>query len=251
MKPNKPNPPAAKKPADNHGAKAQPQPVKKVGKDPHAQAQAKGPVQPAQPQQQIQQVQQQPAAPVQQVLAYSQAVQLPKILAVIEKDKSDNLVTMLVDYTGNAYTFFKYKGELIDLSELNIQEQIKGKAHEQSIEQARKTLVASLKLGGTVVFHMDITAVNIPEFLKSDWFKEQIIFSYQEIHKEQYYKKQLLKPEEDVDNFGNKGHFMSKQELNLVLLFTSSIPDKQPEIFLHEAGLFHIKNQFRATKIIE
>ena len=29
---------------------------------------------------------------------------------------------MLVDYTGNAFTFFKYKGELVDLSEMNIAE---------------------------------------------------------------------------------------------------------------------------------
>lgn len=40
---------------------------------------------------------------------------------------------------------------------------------------------------------------------RSDWYKPEAIFNYEEITNPKYFRAHLLKPEEDKDGFGNKG----------------------------------------------
>ena len=56
-------------------------------------------------------------------------------------------------------------------------------------------------------------------FAFTSWFQPEFLFNPQKILEENYYKKYIVKPEEDVDNFGNKGGFYANPDFTLVLLF--------------------------------
>ena len=65
---------------------------------------------------------------------------------------------------GNAFTFYKYKGEVIDLSEIMLNEQMKGLARGEGIERARKMIVHALKIDGSLVFYLDFMRKDLVEY---------------------------------------------------------------------------------------
>lgn len=69
-----------------------------------------------------------------------------------------------------------------------------------------------LKTGDNLVLSIDLKTTNLNEFLKSKWFQPKIIFKYSSIFNKEYYKKDLITPEEDVDYQGNKGWYEPKED---------------------------------------
>ncbi|CAD8171727.1 unnamed protein product [Paramecium pentaurelia] len=209
---------------------------------PQQQQQAAKPQQQQQQQQQVQQV-----AP--KKLEPKRTIKLQAMLGIMDQDKEEGKISFLIDKTGNAYTFFKYKGTIIDISSFVITEQNQGKNHEENVEKARKCVVYGLEAGDNLVFSTDITATNLNEFFKSDWYKPEAIFNYEEITNPKYFRAHLLKPEEDKDGFGNKGQFWPKKELHIVLLYTQKEGEFDFEQHLNKLGLDKLKNQFIVTII--
>ena len=58
----------------------------------------------------------------------------------------------------------------------------------------------------------------------------------------EFYKKNILKEEEDVDNFGNKGWFEHKDEFQLLVLFEGSGEDYKKVLSHHglDPNLFEV-----------
>ena len=67
-------------------------------------------------------------------------------LAQAFKD-TDRRCVYLVDHTGNAYTFFKYKARLIDVSACMLQVTMSKKTKEDVVEEIRKGLTYGIKQG--------------------------------------------------------------------------------------------------------
>ena len=67
---------------------------------------------------------------------------------------------------GNAFKFFKYKGEVIDVSKYLVQEITKESKREDCTEKARRIFVGALKMGGTLVFYLDLMNTNLPEYFR-------------------------------------------------------------------------------------
>ncbi|CAD8168799.1 unnamed protein product [Paramecium octaurelia] len=203
----------------------------------------------AQPHQQQQQQQQQVHQIAPKKLEPKRTIKLQAMLGAMDQDKEEGRISLLLDKTGNAYTFFKYKGTIIDISQFLIAEQNQGKNHEDHVEKARKAVVYGLEVGDNLVFSTDLQTINLNDFFKSDWYKPEAIFNYQEITNPNYFRAHLLKPEEDKDGFGNKGQFWPKKELHIVLLQTQKEGELDFEQFLNNLGLDKLKNQFAITII--
>lgn len=51
------------------------------------------------------------------------------------------------------------------------------------------------------------------------------MFNPDAILEESFYKKEILKPEEDVDYNGNKGFFTAKSDFSLIILISGNYED--------------------------
>lgn len=85
-------------------------------------------------------------------------------------DSEDRRCVFLVDKTGNAYTFFKYKAKLIDLSLLNIELSMGKRDRVDIMEEIRKGLTYGIKNGEVVVLHLGENKFDANEMLKGEKF---------------------------------------------------------------------------------
>lgn len=66
---------------------------------------------------------------------------------------------------------------------------------------------------------MEKSLINLKDFFKSaEWFQPDILFDPTLVLDTKFYKKYIVKPEEDYDIFGNKGCFYANEDFTIVLL---------------------------------
>lgn len=82
------------------------------------------------------------------------------------------------------------------------------------------------------------------------FFDPHKLFNYKEFLDEKYFKKYILKPEEDKDNFGNHGCFMANKDYKNSILFTTK-EDTDAETALMKLGVLEYADLFNVTKIVE
>lgn len=85
---------------------------------------------------------------------------------VFDTQGEDQRCVFLVDTTGNAYTFFKYKAKLIDLVSELMAVSIGKKEKADAMEDIRKGLTYGIKHGEVVVLHIGENAMDFEAFLK-------------------------------------------------------------------------------------
>jgi hypothetical protein len=85
---------------------------------------------------------------------------------VFDTQGEDQRCMFLVDTTGNAYTFFKYKAKLIDLVSELMAVSIGKKEKADAMEDIRKGLTYGIKHGEVVVLHIGENAMDFEAFLK-------------------------------------------------------------------------------------
>lgn len=119
----------------------------------------------------------------------------------------DRRCVFLVDTTGNAYTFFKYKARLVDLSSTYLEVSIGKKDKSEAMEEIRKGLLYGIKQGEAVILHLGENQVDMNEFLKDEkfWNPKQL-FRLPEKFDSEWYRANVMKPN-DKDMFGNEGSF--------------------------------------------
>ena len=123
-------------------------------------------------------------------------------LAPAFKDK-DRRCVYLIDHTGNAYTFFKYKAKLIDLPSIMLSVTMGKTTKEEAIEEIRRGLVYGIKQGECVIFHIGDVTLDVDAFLKGTSFWNPLqLFRPPEKMDQEWYRANLMKPT-DKDAFGN------------------------------------------------
>jgi hypothetical protein len=92
-------------------------------------------------------------------------------------------------------------------------------------------LVGSLKRGSKCLLHFS-NSLDFPEDIlqNKEFYIPQALFTPDIILDEKYYKKKLLKPEEDIDSIGNKGGFLASKNFQLSLLISGKV-DQLEKIF--------------------
>ena len=131
-------------------------------------------------------------------------IKLTELENAVEEAWENSKVPFLFDQTGNASTFFHYKERLVECYKGVVQVAMGAADVASVVDSWRANFVSSMRYGDTCVFHMDKTA---PDFLtqyNSDMFPVPTIFCKELISREEFYMK-MLKPEENVNRFGDKG----------------------------------------------
>eukprot|EP00825_Cyclidium_porcatum_P032858 TRINITY_DN35007_c0_g2_i1.p1 TRINITY_DN35007_c0_g2~~TRINITY_DN35007_c0_g2_i1.p1 ORF type:complete len:127 (+),score=26.04 TRINITY_DN35007_c0_g2_i1:228-608(+) len=119
---------------------------------------------------------------------------------------------------------------------------------EESIEKTRKQLYLVLKSGSTGVLFLDKMLNSLKEYFKdAKFYQPENIYVPSNLLKEEYYKKSLLIPEEDVDIDGNKGCFLAKQDSQLCILVNQ--PGEDIAKLMVNLGLDQI--YFEVVKILQ
>ncbi|EAS04093.1 hypothetical protein TTHERM_00532150 (macronuclear) [Tetrahymena thermophila SB210] len=184
--------------------------------------------------QQVKEVKQEPIVKKMNV----EHIKLQQLFNKIEEYRDKNRSLLIIDklQANDSFTFFKYKGYIADVSEYLIKEQTNTQNREKSVETARKQVVYSLKAGGTLVFFVDSMLVDLPNFFKeAQFFSPSQLFVPEEVQKDTYYVQKLLKEEENVDGFGNKGGYYPKKEFAATILSKTS--DMEPDELIKKLNM--------------
>ena len=153
---------------------------------------------------------------------YAQQIKLTQMLYVIESiKKNDGKVAVIVDPGNMANTFFKYKSELIDLTELTLKETMGRQDRAETVERSRARLHIALKNGAIAVFSMDKLPKDLGSLYQGvPWWQPEKLLDPVENLKEEFYKTHIIKKEEDVDYMGNKGGFYAKDDFTVTILIS-------------------------------
>lgn len=102
---------------------------------------------------------------------YNKTINLKLLVDVIEQNKQCNMTSIIVEEENRAFTFFKYKGNIIDFSEFQLREQMGKQDRAESVEFARRQILYSLQSGSTCVFYLEKSLLNLNEFFKNvEWY---------------------------------------------------------------------------------
>ena len=99
----------------------------------------------------------------------------------------------------------------------------KTQSKKDASENLRRTIISNMKYGRNLVLHLDTMVPRFSDYdmkdacpLKDHFFHRANLFDHY---------KEWLRPEEDVDEDGNKGMFHLNPAFNLILLSNSTDPD--------------------------
>ncbi|KRX01007.1 hypothetical protein PPERSA_09613 [Pseudocohnilembus persalinus] len=164
-------------------------------------------------------------------------VHLTQMHDQIEFIRENNKIPCIIDNDDKSYIFFKYKGNIIDINDMKLREQMGKQTHEESLEEARVSILWALKSGYTCVILFDRKIVNINEFFKgAKYYVPEILFNPKKVKEPEFYKAHILKKDEDVDWDGNKGNFKPHKDFTMALLFSNK-DEKTLELIEQNTGL--------------
>ena len=104
------------------------------------------------------------------------------------------------------------------------------------MESTRKSLVSALKTGYDTAFYFGKMPVTTPPmdaiFGKEAWYHADILYTPAKVTDKDWYRAHLIKEEENIDNFGNKGVFCHCDKFKLGFIFEGK-DDKYEEFISH------------------
>ncbi|CAI2381816.1 unnamed protein product [Moneuplotes crassus] len=154
----------------------------------------------------------------------TKTINLTELETAIEDAWTENKVPFFFDTQGNAEIFFKYKANLVELSRMQVALAAEETTVDDVKEKMRAQLVYSLKAGDAYVIFLDKLMGKFEDYYDEECIPKEL-FDPTEIVKPEIYKK-ILKEDEDVDNFGNKGGFYHQETFRVVVLSTRT-PDSE------------------------
>ena len=144
-------------------------------------------------------------------------IKLAALEKATEKAWEESLVPFFFDETGNASVFFNYKGKVVECAKGAVQAAMDPDKVPDIVEGWRKLFVAAMKIGTTCVLNIDKTAPDFMTKFNGEMFPVPKIFQKEEITKKEVYLT-MVKEEENVDTFGNKGWFEQKENFKVAVL---------------------------------
>ncbi len=153
-------------------------------------------------------------------------IQLTEVLKYLESEEEDQEKPYLfINPSQDLYTFFKYKGNKIDLVKDRIKLDLYPDEKDKIIDNFLNNLESAMALGGWAVLNAEGSAsFDILEHFRKFNFCDKDMFKPSKIHDKKYVLSQgLLRKENDVDFFGNKGYFEIKDKFKLCFLSACKI----------------------------
>lgn len=146
-------------------------------------------------------------------------ITLTDALPFLNKDQTDKL-TLFINPSGQLETFFTYKGKLIELHKEKLKIELGKSTAEEVGEQLRSLLILSLHFGYIIVLHLGASEnFSIDEFFsKFSWYKSDFFQNANFLNTAYLRKNNLIKDDEDVDFFGNKGGYQVKDTARIIVL---------------------------------
>ena len=147
-------------------------------------------------------------------------IKLPDVLRHLKSQEPDDKPYLFINPPATLETFFTYKGTEIDI----VKEKVRLTLHPEQLKDIEKKILdgveAGMKLGGWVVFNIGTSAnFKISEFFKNFKFFKDGMFKPSLVHDKKFCLNcGLLRKENDVDTFGNKGLFEIKEEFKICFL---------------------------------
>lgn len=142
----------------------------------------------------------------------------------IDQVWNNGKIPLVIDGSDNYSTFLKYKGTVVDISEHLVKKAVdKDYSDTEFVELARKKFVYGLKSGSILAFFFDNFVNSFKEiFAEAEFFQDKVkFFNPASFLDKTYYKPTFLRGEEDIDNFGNKGHFESDKDFKMCFVYSS------------------------------
>jgi hypothetical protein len=157
-------------------------------------------------------------AKIDECMATFKRIPLTRLQAEIESATEQGKYCLIVDQHGNCNVFFTYKTTMRDFHKEVIATQIGKQTINDALEELRKALVYSMRIGDTFVVNCEKVVPNFwMDFTDEETFPADEIFHFFNWRENEKYMK-VVKPEENVDLLGNKRCFMMKPEFTLVML---------------------------------
>ena len=154
-------------------------------------------------------------------------IKLTEVLNYLENPEPVDKPFLFVNPSEDLFTFFKYKGNKIDILKDKIKLDLYPEQKEKIIENFLNNLEAGMALGGWAVLNTETSAsFDILDHLKNLNFCDIEMFKPSKIHDKKYCLSQgLLRKENDVDFFGNRGYFEIKDKLKLCFLSACNLEE--------------------------
>ena len=145
---------------------------------------------------------------------------LIEVLSVLENNVINSKPTIFVTSDDKLETFFKYKGNLIDLFELKVNLAMQKLDQKEVENKITGSLVNGIQKGYWNVFHLgknaDLSVKNI--FKQFSFYQDDFFYNDKILDKNFLKSSGILKDEEDVDFFGNKGYYTVHKDSKVIYL---------------------------------
>ena len=154
-------------------------------------------------------------------------VRLTEVLQYLDNKEPVDKPFLFINTSEDLYTFFKYKGNKVDILKDKIKFDLYPEQKDKLKESLLNNLEAAMALGGWAVLNTETSAsFDILDYLKQLDFCDKEMFKPSKIHDKKYCLSQgLLRKEHDVDFFGNKGYFEIKDKFKLCFLSACKIEE--------------------------
>lgn len=150
----------------------------------------------------------------------AKTIALGDVLKILDQPETSDKTLFFVNPSETLNTFFTYKGDLLDIDKLKIELDLHPD-HKDSIADKFLTMLENnMKREGWFVLNVGKgSTFPLVDFFKKFKFYDKDMLTPSKIHDKKYALQHgLIRPENDVDNFGNKGIMDIKKRFRLCVL---------------------------------
>ncbi|MCQ2818896.1 MAG: hypothetical protein MJ252_16645 [archaeon] len=147
-------------------------------------------------------------------------VKLTDVLKYLENKEEDNQPLLLVNPKGELITFFRYKGNLKEIYKMEIKITQNAEEKPKIEEEIHAAFEHAFKFGDWLVFDCGCSSsFEIRKFFEQFSFYDKDMFLPDNLQNKEYcLKHNLLRKENDIDNFGNVGLLEINQKSKIIFL---------------------------------
>ncbi|TNV75642.1 hypothetical protein FGO68_gene5758 [Halteria grandinella] len=157
---------------------------------------------------------------------------------------------LIIDTTGNAEVFFRYKAHLVEVNKLSLGISLGRTTKEEAVEQIRKSIVYCMRAGERLVLQCGKGVVDFREKFDSgpDTLPIDLLFNRAEWRKESNYRR-IVRADEDHDLMGNKKCYFMNEEFDIIVLSENEDNDEDVKSGVIAAIQPNLKGSFDIYKI--
>lgn len=136
-------------------------------------------------------------------LAPHKTIKLTGLMSVIDEARAAKKALLFFDESKQLSVFFSYKATLFELNKEMLSLALGKKTQAEVDERFRKFLVNTMKSGDNLAIFVDASIPDFKAKFTDATCVPPFVFDMELMDKKENYKT-VVRPDEDVDNFGNK-----------------------------------------------